>query len=71
MGKRKIRLLDTVALLEDLPERRFKRGEVGTVVKVLAPDVLRWSSVMTKGKHTPSLRCSVPNSSPCIIREKH
>jgi len=32
-------LLDTVALLEDLPERRFKRGEVGTVVEVLAPDV--------------------------------
>lgn len=39
MGKRKIRLLDTVALLEDLPERKLKRGEVGTVVKVLAPDV--------------------------------
>jgi len=39
MVKRKIRLLDTVALLEDLPERRFKRGEVGTVVEVLAPDV--------------------------------
>ena len=39
MGKRKIRLLDTVALLEDLQERRLKRGEVGTVVEVLAPDV--------------------------------
>jgi hypothetical protein len=39
MAKRKIRLLDTVALLEDLPERRLKRGEVGTVVELLAPDV--------------------------------
>ena len=39
MVKRKIRLLDTVALLEDLPERRLKRGEVGIVVEVLAPDV--------------------------------
>jgi hypothetical protein len=39
MARRKIKLLDTVALLEDLPERKLKRGEVGTVVEVLAPDV--------------------------------
>ena len=32
-------MLDTVALLEDLPERKLKRGEVGTAVEVLAPDV--------------------------------
>ena len=38
MTRRKIKLLDTVALLEDLPERKLKRGEVGTVVEVLAPD---------------------------------
>jgi hypothetical protein len=35
----KIDLLDTVALLEDLPDRKLKRGEVGTVVEILAPDV--------------------------------
>jgi hypothetical protein len=39
MPKRKIRMLDTVALLEDLPERKLRRGEVGTVVEILAPDV--------------------------------
>jgi Domain of unknown function (DUF4926) len=39
MAKSKIKLLDTVALLEDMPERRLKRGEVGTVVEILAPDV--------------------------------
>jgi hypothetical protein len=39
MPKRKIKLLDTVALLEDLPERKLKRGEVGTVVEVLSPEV--------------------------------
>jgi len=41
MARRKapIQLLDTVALLDDLPERRLKRGEVGTIVEVLAPDV--------------------------------
>ena len=38
MAKKKIRLLDTVALLGDLPERKLKRGEVGTVVEILAPD---------------------------------
>lgn len=39
MAKRKIRLLDTVALIEDVPERKLKRGEVGTVVEILAPCV--------------------------------
>jgi hypothetical protein len=39
MPKRKIKLLDTVALLEDLPERKLKRGEVGMVVEILAPEV--------------------------------
>ena len=28
-----------VALLEDLPARSLKRGQVGTVVETLAPDV--------------------------------
>ncbi len=37
--KKEINLLDTVALLEDLPQRNLRRGEVGTIVEVLAPDV--------------------------------
>ena len=36
---RSIRLLDVVALTEDLPERGLLRGQVGTVVEHLAPDV--------------------------------
>src|SRR5258708_1746521 len=39
MVKKKIRFLDTVALVDDVPERELKRGEVGTVVEILAPDV--------------------------------
>ena len=39
MSKSKIRLLDTVALVDDVPERELKRGEVGTVVEILASDV--------------------------------
>lgn len=36
---RKIKLLDTVALIDDVPERKLKKGEVGAVVEVLGPDV--------------------------------
>jgi hypothetical protein len=34
-----IRLLDVVALTEDLPPRGLHRGQVGTVVEELAPGV--------------------------------
>ena len=37
--KNKVKLLDVVALTEDLPEQKLERGQVGTVVEVLAPDV--------------------------------
>lgn len=37
--RNKIELLDTVALLEDLPQRNLQAGEVGTIVEILAPDV--------------------------------
>ncbi len=39
MLKKEINLLDTVALFEDLPQRNLIRGEVGTIVELLAPDV--------------------------------
>jgi hypothetical protein len=35
MKTKVIKLLDTVALAEDLPARKLKAGEVGTVVEVL------------------------------------
>lgn len=34
-----IQLLDVVALTEDVPAHRLVRGQVGTVVEVLAADV--------------------------------
>jgi hypothetical protein len=34
-----IKLLDVVALTEDLPKYGLLRGQVGTVVEVYAPDV--------------------------------
>ena len=33
------KLLDVVALLEDVPDHGLRRGQVGTVVEELAPDV--------------------------------
>ena len=32
----KIKLLDVVALTQDVPEHNLKRGEIGTVVEILA-----------------------------------
>jgi hypothetical protein len=32
-------VLDVVALTEDLPNRGLRRGQVGTIVESLAPDV--------------------------------
>lgn len=37
--KHSIKLLDVVALTEDLPREGLYRGQVGTVVEILAPDV--------------------------------
>jgi hypothetical protein len=34
-----INLLDVVALTSDLPDRGLVRGQVGTVVELLGPDV--------------------------------
>jgi hypothetical protein len=34
-----IDILDVVAITKDLPERGLYRGQVGTVVEILAPDV--------------------------------
>lgn len=34
-----IELLSVVALLEDVPEKGLLRGQVGTVVEILAPGV--------------------------------
>ncbi|MEK8089898.1 DUF4926 domain-containing protein [Thermithiobacillus plumbiphilus] len=34
-----MKLFDVVALTEDLPDRHLLRGQVGTLVESLAPDV--------------------------------
>jgi hypothetical protein len=48
-------LLDTVALLQDLPEARLQRGQVGTVVEELAPDVFEVEFSDDQGRTYASL----------------
>ena len=36
MKKKPVKLLDTVALRKDIPRRKLRAGEVGTVVEILA-----------------------------------
>jgi len=51
----KIELLDVVALTEDLPERKLRRGQVGTIVEVLAPDVFEVEFSDNEGRTFASL----------------
>ncbi|HRQ33043.1 MAG TPA: DUF4926 domain-containing protein [Anaerolineales bacterium] len=48
--KNKVKLLDVVALTDDLPEHELKRGQVGTVVEVLAPDAFEVEFVDKEGR---------------------
>lgn len=50
MGKPKIKLLDTVALVDDLPERKLKRGEVELSLRSSHQTFTKWSSLMTQAR---------------------
>ncbi len=47
---REIRILDVVALTEDIPDRGLKRGQVGTVVESLGPGVFEVEFVDNEGR---------------------
>jgi len=50
-----IKLLDVVALTEDLPDRKLRRGQVGTVVESLAPGVFEVEFTDNDGRAFASL----------------
>jgi hypothetical protein len=50
-----IKHLDVVALTEDLPERELWRGQVGTVVEQLAPDIFEVEFSDNEGRTFASL----------------
>jgi hypothetical protein len=47
---REIRILDVVALTEDIPAHGLLRGQVGTVVEFLAPDIFEVEFVDNDGR---------------------
>lgn len=50
-----INVLDVVALMENLPERGLYRGQVGTAVESLAPDVFEVEFSDNEGRAYASL----------------
>jgi hypothetical protein len=66
-------LLEVVALLEDLPERQLHRGDVGTVVELLGPDVVEVEFAneagRTLGLAPIPLRQLLPLRAPILFRK--
>lgn len=48
----KIKELHTVALLKDIPSKNLRRGDVGTVVTVLAETMVEVEFIDEKGRTT-------------------
>ncbi len=48
--KQKVKLLDVVALTQELPNRDLSVRQVGTVVELLAPDVFEVEFVDNEGR---------------------
>lgn len=44
------KLLDTVALTRDLPEAGLRRGDLGAIVEMLAPDAMEVEFVAASGR---------------------
>ena len=55
MQNRSIEVLDVVALTDDLPEPGLVRGQVGTIVESLAPDVFEVEFCDNHGRMYASL----------------
>jgi len=68
VSKQKIKVLDTVALVADLPERKLKRGEVGTVVEILALDVFEVEFCDDEGKTSAELALRIDQLIPVQIK---
>jgi Domain of unknown function (DUF4926) len=45
-----MKLLDVVALLQDLPELGLIRGQVGTIVEIYEPDVFEIEFIDSNGR---------------------
>jgi uncharacterized protein DUF4926 len=63
-----MKLLDVVALISDVPEKALQRGQVGTIVEVLAPGVFEVEFCDLKGR-TYAL-AALPESHLMVLRHE-
>jgi hypothetical protein len=60
-----MKILEVVALTNDIPEKHLRRGQVGTVVELLAPGVVEVEFADLDG--IPYAMCAVPENSLMVL----
>jgi len=55
-----MKTLEVVALIDDIPKKHLRRGQVGTVVELLAPGVAEVEFADLDGN--PYAMCAIPES---------
>lgn len=55
-----MKTLGVVALIDDVPEKHLRRGQVGTVVELLAPNMVEVEFADLEGN--PYAMCAIPES---------
>lgn len=60
-----MKTLEVVALTNDLPEKHLRRGQVGTVVEMLAPGVVEVEFSYLEG--STYAMCAVPESNLLVL----
>ncbi|MFU8789357.1 MAG: DUF4926 domain-containing protein [Methylobacter sp.] len=60
-----MKILEVVALTNDMPEKHLRRGQVGTVVELLAPGIVEVEFSDLDG--IPYAICAVPENSLMVL----
>ena len=58
-GEASLKLLDTVALLKDMPDEKLVKGQVGTIIEMLDKDVYEVEFADKQGRTIASLALAV------------
>jgi hypothetical protein len=60
-----MKTLEVVALINDVPEKHLRRGQVGTVVEILAPEIVEVEFSDLEGN--PYAMCAIPESNLMVL----
>lgn len=60
-----MKTLEVVALTTDVPEKHLRRGQVGTIVEILAPGIVEVEFSDLDGN--PYAMCAIPENSLMIL----